>query len=333
MSNWQQHLRYDPLSPLLSSNHPCISYFTRRDLLDEVVGPISDIWALPEPQKILRKQREDGSWDCPGKKQDVYPPHHYSLVETWKQFLVLVGKYEFTIEHPVARTAAEYLLSCQTDEGDIRGMIGNQYATYYTGAILSLLIQAGYQDEERVEKGMTWLLSMRQDDGGWTIPILTADLPWKKQLELTGQYAEPIQPDRGQPFSHNWTGMVLRAFAVHPRYRTSNAARQAARLLKTRFFQADCYSSYQSADYWVKLDYPYWWNHLLAALDSISMIEPDPDDRDIRLALDWFVENQQDDGLWKTSYVTKTEREDAKTQEKRWWISLAICRVMKRIQN
>jgi len=63
------------------------------------------------------------------------------------------------------------------------------------------------------------------------------------------------------------------------------------------------------------------------------MIEPDPDDRDIRLALDWFVENQQDDGLWKTSYVTKTEREDAKTQEKRWWISLAICRVMKRIQN
>jgi len=69
--------------------------------------------------------------------------------------------------------AAEYIFSFQTPEGDIRGFIGNQYATYYTGYILALLIQAGYVDDPRVEKGMQWLLEMRQNDGGWTVPILT----------------------------------------------------------------------------------------------------------------------------------------------------------------
>jgi hypothetical protein len=56
-----------------------------------------------------------------------------------------------------------------THEGDIRGMLGNQYAPYYTGAMLSLLIKAGFAHDPRIEKGMRWLLKMRQDDGGWVI--------------------------------------------------------------------------------------------------------------------------------------------------------------------
>lgn len=332
MNIWQIQLRYDPLPPLLAAETPYIPYFTRRDLLDEPVGPIHEIWDWPEPRKIARKQTQDGSWKYSGSKKEVYPPHHYPLVETWRQFRFLIDQYEFSREHPAANAAAEYLFSCQTEEGDIRGMIGNQYATYYTGAILALWIKAGYQDDERVEKGMTWLLSMRQNDGGWTVPILTAGLSWDEQIQLTSQYADPIQPDKTQPSSHNWTGMVLRAFAAHPRYRLSHEARQAADLLKTRFFQKDCYSSYQSADYWLKFDYPYWWNHLLAALDSISMIDPSSEDQYTRQALDWFAENQQADGLWKTSYApSKAKANNQKTYEKRLWISLAICRVLKRI--
>lgn len=75
-------------------------------------------------------------------------------------------QYGFNREHPQAQKAAEFLFSCQTEAGDIRGMLANQYATYYTGAILSLLIQAGYEDDPRVEKAFQWLLHMRQDDGG-----------------------------------------------------------------------------------------------------------------------------------------------------------------------
>lgn len=331
MEVWRNQLKFDPIPPLLSSGSEALQYFVRRDLLEERVEPISRLWQLPEAQRILRKQQADGSWIYPGKKTVAYPRHHYSLVETWKQFRFLVEKYEFNAEHPSARKAAECLFSCQTEDGDIRGMIANQYATYYTGAILALLIKAGYEDDPRIEKGFRWLLSMRQDDMGWTVPILTAELPWEEQLKLTSQYAEPIEPDRSKPFSHNWTGMVLRAFAAHKRYRQSEAARIAASLLKSRFFQPDAYTSYHAASYWVRFQYPFWWNNLVAALDSISLIDPSREDEQVKKALNWFIDNQEESGLWRTSYAKDVEIENAKTKEMKLWVSLAICRVFKRL--
>ncbi|MBN1995971.1 hypothetical protein JW935_00380, partial [candidate division KSB1 bacterium] len=212
MSNWQKQLKYDPIPSLLDSDDQALQYFVKRDLLQEQVPPISTVWQLPEVQKILKKQQSDGSWKYTGKKDpDNYPAYHYPLVETWKQFRFLVDKYEMDRTHEGVQKAAEYLFSCQTGDGDIRGFIGNQYATYYTGAMLGLLIKAGYTNDPRVEHGLHWLLSMRQEDGGWTIPILTADISWDEQMKLTSRFAEPIEPDRTMPFSHNWTGMILRA--------------------------------------------------------------------------------------------------------------------------
>lgn len=331
MEVWRTQLKFDPIPPLLSSGSEALQYFVRRDLLEERAEPISRLWQLPEAQRILKKQQADGSWIYPGKKTVAYPRHHYSLLETWKQFRFLVEKYEFNREHPSARKAAEYLFSCQTEDGDIRGMIANQYATYYTGAILALLIKAGYEDDPRIEKGFRWLLSMRQDDMGWTISIITHKFDRKTMYKLTSQYAEPIEPDRSKPFSHNCTGMVLRAFAAYKRYRQSEAARIAASLLKSRFFQPDAYTSYHAASYWVRFQYPFWWNNLIAALDSISLIDPSREDEQVKGALNWFIDNQEESGVWKTSYAKDVEIESAKTKEMKLWVSLAICRVFKRL--
>lgn len=329
MRYWQKQLNFDPISPLVSSKNEAVEYFVKRDLLEERVKTISYIWQLPEVQKVLKKQQPDGSWKYPGKKTVAYPKHHYSLLETWKQFRFLVEKYEFTKENPTARKAAEFLFSCQTEDGDIRGLIGNQYATYYTGAIMALLIKAGYEDDPRIEKGFKWLLSMRQDDGGWTIPILTHKFDRKTMYTLTSQYAEPIEPDRSKPFSHNWTDMVLRAFAVHPKYRKSKEAKIAGTLLKSRFFQPDVYSSYKAASYWVR--FLFWWPNLLTALNSLSLMGFSKDDPDIKKALDWFVDHQEPNGLWKITYVKgKKVIENEKNRERKLWVSLAICRIFKR---
>ncbi len=125
-------------------------------------------------QKILRKQLPDGSWPRSGVQK--HPAVNYSLVETWRQLRFLVEKYGLTRQHPQVEKAAEFVFSCQSPQGDLRGILANQYATYYTGAILSLLVQAGYVDDARLEKGLEWLLAMRQEDGGWTIPLLTHKL-------------------------------------------------------------------------------------------------------------------------------------------------------------
>ena len=324
---WLSQLKYTLLPTLESSSNKAIEYFTKRDLLNETVEPIEYIWGLPEIQKTFRKQLPDGSWKHTGTQTVAFPSYHHSLVTTWKTFRILVERYEVNKKLEAAKKAAEFFFSCQTDLGDIRGMIANQYATYYTGAMLAVLIKTGYVDDPRVEKGLRWLLSMRQDDGGWSIPILTHYFNGKTMYRLTGQFAEPVEPDRTQPFSHFGTDMVLRAFAVHSKYRDSKEGHKAADLLKSRFFQPDAYTSYQDARYWVR--FAFWWPNIVTSLDSLSLMGYSNDDVDVRKGLDWLIANQMPDGLWKLDY-SKGAKEKASDISEKLWMALRIARIFKR---
>jgi len=126
--------------------------------------------------------------------------------------------------------------------------------------------------------------------------------------------------------------MVLRAFAAHPAYRKSEAAITAGQLLKSRFFLPDSYTSYQAPGYWVRFDYPFWWNNLVAALDSLSLIGFGGDDPQIRSGLDWLIDHQEEDGTWKVTYAQEKvmESKSAARQQTKIWVTLAICRVLKR---
>jgi hypothetical protein len=334
MKSWREHFRCDPIPPLLASGNEALRYFTRRDLLGKVVEPVNLLWQFPEAQKILKKQQPNGSFRYPAGKSK-HTPVNYPLIETWRQFRYMVEVYGMTRDHPPAERAAEFIFSCQMEAGDWRGFIANQYATYYTGAMLSLLIQAGYAEDARVKKGVRWLLGMRQADGGWTIPILTHAFSGKEMYRLTSKPMDPVEPDRSKPFSHNWTGMVLRAFAVHPRYRKTRDAKTAASLLADRFFQPDVYTSYQAADCWIRFQYPFWWNNLVAALDSVTRIGLGVEDERIGRALQWLIDHQEKDGLWRDTYAKPRVRgkETPKTREARHWISLAICRVFRRVYS
>jgi len=64
-------------------------------------------------------------------------------------------------------------------------------------------------------------------------PVLTHHLDGRTMYRLTSSYAEPVEPDRAQPSSHNWTDMVLRG-SLPSEYR-SEEARVAGRLLKSQF--------------------------------------------------------------------------------------------------
>jgi hypothetical protein len=325
MDLWNSIFKSDPINPLLASKNTAISYFTKCDLLGKDAGSIETIWNLPEVQKIIKKQQPKGSWKSGSKA---------GLFETWKQLRFLIDQYEINRTHPAVEKAVEFVFSCQSNEGDFRGILANQYAPYYTGALLYLLIKAGYQDDPRVEQGMQWLLKMRQDDGGWVIgsPGMI-DYKWKDVCRLTSQWTDEPEKrfDRTRPFSAAGTGMAIRAFAVHPKYRQSEAAQKAAALLKSKFLQKDNWSWYEHPDNWVRFQYPYWWNHLLSALDALSLMGLPKEDPDIKKSLQWFIDNQCCDGLWNTSYsrIHKSSK-NSKTSEIRLWISLSICRIFQR---
>jgi hypothetical protein len=248
--------------------------------------------------------------------------------------------YEMDRRHPAVEKASEYVFSCQSEDGDIRGMLANQYAPYYTGALMSLLIKAGYADDPRIERGFRWLLQMRQDDGGWVIgsPGMVGlgclsvnernDLTFNKGRDTVRSF------DRTRPFSAAGTGMVIRAFAAHPRYRKSEVALTAARLVKSKFFKEDNWTSYRHPDHWVRFQYPFWWTNIVSALDSVSLIGMTTDDGDVQNAQRWLIAHQQENGLWDVSYsrIHKSP-ENSRSGEARLWITLAICRILKRLDK
>ena len=77
------------------------------------------------------------------------------------------------------------------------------------GAILELLIKAGFGDDPRVEHGLEWLPSMRQADGGWIVPAQA--VPAKEKTDLSGLGHRSPQIDRSQPpiWRREWSCVPL----------------------------------------------------------------------------------------------------------------------------
>lgn len=323
---WGRLLKTDPLPLLASSQTPAIAFFAKRDLLGSAPGPVSVLWDLPQARKIVARQNPDGSWRYPGGKLHVRSRENYDQLETFRQVGILAEEFGLAREHPAMERAAEFLFTFQTEEGDFRGIYGNQYATTYVGAIMELLIKAGYADDPRIAKGFRWLLAMRQSDGGWAIPVRTVGVPFPEFVDLQ-RHPKPIAPDRSKPSSHLVTGMVLRAFAAHPVHCRSNEARQAGELLASRLYQRDAYSDRGDVDYWERVSFPFWFTDIVSALDSLSGLGFGIEVPPIHAALDRLKKIQRTDG----TFGFKLLRENS--SDLPGWICLAVCRSLRRWQN
>jgi hypothetical protein len=321
MDKWVSLLRVDSITTLKKYPDHALDYFIRRDLLEEKVDSIETLWELPEPLKVISKQADQGCWHYPAKSKSNDPVFNYDLFETYRSLRILIDMYGLDQRHPSIRKAADYVFSCQTQEGDIRGILGNQYMPYYHAVLLEELIKAGYENDEKVIKGLDWLLSVRQKDGGWIIPF--QGVPAKEKNGLWDK--APIPPNRELPFSHVATGMILRALAVHPKYHHLPEVHRAGKLLKSRFFKPDKYYDRKGSEYWMKFQYPFFWPNLLTALNTLHYLGFAREDPDILNALNWFVENQQLDGLWQTEYNKGTNSTRSYP-----WVTLAVCRLFKR---
>jgi hypothetical protein len=326
MSNWLQKLKFNPIPMLVKSQDRVVFYFASRDLLGKSEELVETRWKLPEAMRILGRQKEDGSWKYHGGKETIRTQEDYDQLETYRVLGILVEKYCFTWKHPAIQQAADFLFSFQTAEGDFRGIYGSQYTPNYSAAIMELLTKAGYENDARIEKGFKWLLTMRQNDGGWAIPCRT--LTGREYLSFTHamKKAEPVKPDRSKPFSHLVTGVVLRAFAAHPRHRNTGEAKLAGELLKSRFFQPDAYPDRKAASFWTKFTYPFWFTDMLSSLDSLSLLGYTSDDPCVNEAARWFIDRQQENGIWKVKLLRSGGDKNLNL-----WVSLAICRVLQKL--
>jgi hypothetical protein len=321
MSDWRKLLKYDPLPPLLGSKDSSIIFFTKRDLMREDPDSTEILWSQKYATKLLHKQQEDGSWHYPEKRSGEKYGQDYDQLETYRNLTQLVELYEINRNHPAIERASEYPFIKQTPEGDFRGIYGAQYTPNYSAAIMETLIKIGYGSDKRVEGGLKWLISCRQSDGGWAIPIRTSERKIFEALESTLTVAD----DQSKPSSHMVTGVVLRAFVTHSEFRKNVVAKDAGALLRDSLFQKDVYPDRAGVDYWTKITFPFWFTDLLSALDSLSKIGFTLDDEEISAGLSWFTEKQSVDGGWRLSLLKGKSIPNLDD-----WVTLAICRVFKR---
>ncbi|OLS14085.1 MAG: Uncharacterized protein RBG13Loki_2263 [Promethearchaeota archaeon CR_4] len=226
--------------------------------------------------------------------------------------------------HPAIQKAAEYAFSCQTLEGDFRGIYGTQYSPNYSGGILEFLVKAGYIQDSRIDNAFKWFLSIRQDDGGWALPMQVEGVKsisseeWMRRLD-------PIDFDRTKPSAHMITGIVIRAFANHPSYRQTPEARKAADLLVSRFFKPDKYTSRRHQNYWTKYTFPFWWNDLIGCLDALSVMGYPLNTPGIQGALHYFRRTQLQNGSWEIDKLAGKTIPDISL-----WFDFIITRIFKR---
>lgn len=323
-SNWLGKVKKDPTEMVLASGFEPIIFFYKRDILEEEVSEVTRLWDLKEPKRILSAQQSDGSWRYSGGKDHIRSRKQYDMLETYRKLGILIEKYGFDNRHGSIRDTAEFLFSFQTAEGDLRGIYSRQYSPNYTAGIIELLIKAGYEEDKRTLKCFRWLISFRQNDGGWAIPFRTKADRSLGSITKIFSSLDTVYPDRDRPFSHLATGVVLRAFSAHGHHRKSEVAKKAGKLLKKRFFKPDRYPDRKTVKYWTKIRYPFWYTDILSSLDSLSKIGFSNSDPDIEKGLVWLLRHQSDNGLWHTGYLK------AKDKEKDIWVTLAVCRVLKR---
>jgi hypothetical protein len=305
----------EAIKTLLDTDNEAIITFTKKDLLEEDVN-IEQLWTLPRVKNILKKQNPNGSWTYPNKKAILRSSTNYNQYQTYKTVAELVEFYGLNKKHAAIKKAAEYLFSFQTREGEFRGMYGNQYSPNYSASITEFLIKAGYTGT-RIKESLNWLLTMRQDDGGWAIPLRTRN----EKLDALNK-KNTIEADKTKPFSHMVTGIVLRPFSLMTEYREK--VKGTGLLLAERVFTRDKYSDRQGVEYWTKFTYPYHWTDILSTVDTLTLlgIKNHPKINEI---LNWFEKHKQKDGVYEVSIMAGAKYKDVK-----YWITLQYLSVLKR---
>lgn len=316
-------LKYDPVDPLIRCGDAAVSVLAGRDLLG-LPMKVELLAELPAPLRIVAKQLSDGSWEYPGANLKIRTRSNYNQLETYRNLGILVEEFALDKRHPAIRRAADYLFSFQTATGDFRGIYGNQYSPNYSAGIMELLIKAGYGNDRRIMKAFRWLLSIRQQDGGWAIPFRTKGYGVKVIYKRIGV----IEPDTTKVFSGMVTGVVLRAFAAHPQFRKHKAAISAGRLLLSSLFTKDNYPDRAGKASWERFNFPFWYTDVISALDTLSQLGFSSREPQVEKGLSWLAGRQRQNGRW-TLKLLKGRNKD----KLQLYLALAICRIFKRFKS
>lgn len=164
---------------LLENDNPSVRYFTLTKLLQksnnsaEVLHAKEDIMKIGAVPAILSKQNNAGNWGSPLK---FYTEKYYGTV--WQ--MIILAELNADQNDPRIKKACEFILENSQDPESYAfsmsrsikngGGRHSEIIPCLTGNMLWSLIKLGYQDDERVQKGVEWICRYQRCDDGDTAP-------------------------------------------------------------------------------------------------------------------------------------------------------------------
>lgn len=309
---------------LLARGSLPILFWLKKDILEVPFDrEAKNLRKLAARVRILETQQPDGSW---WEKRSDTPLHWERTLYRMDTLRNLFRLYDYgcTLKDEGIQKAVDFLFSLQSKEGDFRGTVLNEYTPTFHALVLEILCRYGLDDDRRVQKGFRWALSNRQRDGGWALfnqgqgPMPADVSGLERQMKK-----RPFKPPRSRPFSYHVTGMMVRALAESPTWRTSKEARTAAELVAGSFFQDEVCEGRTYPSDWETICYPFWNTDILSSLDALSRIGLGLDLDMIQKGVNWLIRKQNSHGFWECGNKKAT-------LEDHLWVTLAALRVLKR---
>jgi len=325
-------LKADATDWLLGTENPSVRYFTLIDVLGknendsevkEVKTTIMKTGVVPQ---ILAKQRNEGHWENPAS---FYTSKYRGTV--WQ--LLILAELGADEKDEGVRKACEFIFDNSQDRES--GSFSPWHAVKtgggrhagvvpcLTGNMVWSLIRFGYLGDQRIQRGIEWIVKyQRFDDGkretvrGW---------PYDKAVMCFGKHS-----------CHMGVVKALKALAGIPADRRSEDVRKTIKAGAEYMLQHHVHKKSHDLDKvskpgWLHFGFPLMYQtdvlEILAILTKLGYR-----DKRMQEAIDLVVSKQDDQGRWKLEstfngkFQVNIEQKDKPSK----WITLNALRVLKR---
>jgi len=332
MSGWKTFIKADPMDWLLEDENASVRYFALKNILDRPEGD-AEVQAAREKIMrsgivcdILERQRE------PAYVQ-AYPRFYTYKYKGLVWSLIVLAELGASLNSQI-KEQCEYILSNAqgTEDGGFSqntavrtgGGRMTEVIPCLTGNMVWSLIQFGYLDDPRLQKGIDWLARfMRFNDGTENDP----QVPPYDRYEICW----------GKHTCHMSVVKALKAFSAIPEERRTQAVKDtinkaAEFLLIHHIYKRSHNLNKMSKPGWTKFGFPLMYQtDALEILDILT--ELGMKDSRMDAAVNLVISKQDDMGRWKTENTYNSDRliiPIGKMGEQSKWLTLRAMRILKR---
>ena len=336
LGNWKSVLKADSTDWLLEEDNPSVRYFALIQLLDkpqndpEVAAAKKAIMTAGAVPKILSKQSSDACWEA----ADEYYTAKYRGT-SWQ--LLILSELSADGKDERIRKACEFILEASQDlesggfslwhSVKMGGGRHNGVIPCLTGNMVYSLIRLGLLEDERVHRGVDWIVRyQRFDDGDSRAPNV-----WPYENLVSGCF--------GKHSCHMGVVKSLKALAEIPTNKQSKAvndaiAQGAEYMLKHHIHKRSHNLTKVSKPGWPHFGFPLMYqDDVLEVLGILTKLGY----RDERMqeAIDLVISKQDTTGRWNLEntfngrFQTNIEQKGLPSK----WITLNALTVLKRFYS